>query len=101
MQKIKILSEHTPLPKQRSKLLSNPKNKENICNFVFDQCTIKAATQLNKGQSLVLSGGYEEGLTAVRVTCQGKIAIDALGSNHEEADSRMFSHIAYAMDTYV
>ena len=37
----------------------------------------------------------------MRVTCQGKIAIDALGSNHEETDSRMFSHIAYAMETYV
>ena len=60
MQEIKILSEHTPLPKQRSKLLSNPKNKERICNFVFDQWT-KAATQLNEGQSLALSGGYEEG----------------------------------------
>ena len=78
VQEIKILSEHTPLSKLRSKLLSNPKNKENICNFVFDQWTIKAATQLNEGQSLVLSGGYEEGLTAMRVTCQGKIAIDAL-----------------------
>ena len=50
MQEIKILSEHTPLPKQRSKLLSNPKNKENICNFVFDQWTIKTAKQLNEGQ---------------------------------------------------
>ena len=37
----------------------------------------------------------------MRVTCQGKLAIDALGSNHEEADSRMFSHTAYAMETYV
>ena len=37
----------------------------------------------------------------MRVTCQGKIAIDALGSIHEEADPRMFSHIAYAMKTYV
>ena len=77
MQEIKILIEHTPLPKQRRKLLSNPKNKENICNFVFDQWTIKAATQLNEGQSLNLSGGYGEGLTAMRVTCQGKVAIDA------------------------
>ena len=29
-----------------------------------------------------------------------RIAIDALGSHHEEADSRMFSHNAYAMGTY-
>ena len=50
MQEIKILSEHTPLPKQRSKLLSKPKNKENIRNFVFDQWTIKTAKQLNEGQ---------------------------------------------------
>ena len=37
----------------------------------------------------------------MRVTCQGKIGIDALGSDYEEADSIMFSHIAYAMETYV
>ena len=102
MQEIKIFSEHTPLPKQRCKLLSNPKNKENMYNFVFDQWTVKAAIQLNKGQSLVLSGGYKEGLTTVmRVTCQGKIAIGVLGSDHKKADSRMFSHILYAMEKYV
>ena len=90
MQQIKILSEYTPVPKQRSKLLSNPKNKENMCNFVFNQWTVKAATQLKEGQSLVLSEGYQEGLTTMRVTCQGKIAIDVPGSDHEEADSIMF-----------
>ena len=37
----------------------------------------------------------------MRITCQGKIAINTLGLNYEEADSGMFSHIAYAMETYV
>ena len=36
MQEVKIFSESTPIPQQRSKLLSNPKNKQNICNFVFN-----------------------------------------------------------------
>ena len=45
MQEIKILSEYMPIPKQRSKLLSHPKNKENICDFFFDEWTVKTATQ--------------------------------------------------------
>ena len=42
MQEVKIFSENTPIPKQRSKLLSNPKNKQNICNFVFNDWAVKA-----------------------------------------------------------
>ena len=35
MQEVKIFSESAPIPKQRSKHLSYPKNKQNICKFVF------------------------------------------------------------------
>ena len=35
------------------------------------------------------------------VTCHRKIAIDALGSDNKEADSIMFPHIVYAMETCV
>ena len=42
MQEVKLFSERTPIPKQRSKLLSNPKNKQNICNFVFNDWTVEA-----------------------------------------------------------
>ena len=72
-----------------------------MCNFFFDQWIEKAGTQLNEGQSLVLSGEYEEGLQAMRVACQRKIAIDAPGSKHEEADSRMFSHTAYVPERII
>ena len=42
MEQVKIFSESTPIPKQRSELLSNPKNKQNTCNFVFNDWTVKA-----------------------------------------------------------
>ena len=41
MQEVKVFSESTRIPKQRSKLLSDPKNKQNICNFVFNDWTVK------------------------------------------------------------
>ena len=35
MQEIKIHNGQTPLPNQRSKFLSNPKNKDNVADFLF------------------------------------------------------------------
>ena len=35
MQEIKIHNEQTPLPKQRSKFLSNPKSKAIVADFLF------------------------------------------------------------------
>ena len=42
MQEVKIFTESTPILKQRSELLSYPKNKQNICNFVLMIWTVKA-----------------------------------------------------------
>ena len=52
MQEVKIFSESTPIPKQRSKLLSNPKNSQNICNFVFNDWTVKARQLLKENEKL-------------------------------------------------
>ena len=55
MQEVKIFSESTTIPTQRSKLLSNPKNKQNICNFVFYDWTVKARRLLKEHEKLTLS----------------------------------------------
>ena len=100
MQKVKIFSESTPIPKQRSKLLSNPKNKQNICNFVFNDWTVNARQLLKENEKLTLSGGFKDGQTALQITRHSQANIDELRSDHEEADSRMFAHVSHAMELY-
>ena len=97
MQEVKIFSESTPISKQRSKLLSNPKNKQNICNFVFNDWTVKARRLLKEN---ALFGGFKDGQTALQITRHSQANIDALRSDHEEADSRMFAHVSHAMELY-
>ena len=36
MQEIQIQSKNMPLPKQRIKMLSNPRNTENIADFLYN-----------------------------------------------------------------
>ena len=100
MQGVKIFSESTPILKQRSKLLSDPKNKQNICNFVFNDWTFKARRLLKENEKLTLSGGFKDGQTALQITRHSQASIDALRSDHEEADSRMFAHVSHAMELY-
>ena len=100
MQEVKISSESTPIPKQRSKLLSNPKNKQNICNFVFNDWIVKARQLLKENEKLTLSGGFKDGQTALQITRHSQANIDALRSDHEEADSRMFAHVSHAIELY-
>ena len=100
MQEVKIFNESTPIPKQRSKFLSNPKNKQNICNFVFNDWTVKARQLLKENEKLTLSGGFKDGQTALQITRHSQANIDALRSDHEEADSRMFAHVSHAMELY-
>ena len=100
MQEVKLFSESTPIPKQISKLLSYPKNKQNICNFVFNDWTVKARRLLKENEKLTLSGGFKDGQTVLQIMRHSQANIDALRSDHEEADSRMFAHVHIAMDLY-
>ena len=80
IQEVKIFSKSTPIPKQRSKLLSDPKNKQNICNFVFNDWTVKARQHLKENEKLTLSGGFKDRQTALQITItrHSQANIDAL-----------------------
>ena len=78
MQEVKLFSESTPVPKQRSKLFSNPKNKQNIFNFVFNDWTVKARRLLKENEKLTLSGGFKDRQTALQITRHSQANIDAL-----------------------
>ena len=60
MQEIHNPASRTPLPKQRQKMLSNPKNKANLAQFIMQDWVNKAKPKLREDQVLYLAGGFEE-----------------------------------------
>ena len=98
MQKIKIQSTNTPLPKQRIKMLTNPRNKENIADVLYNDWIDKGKTKMRESQKLALAGGFRNGRESVilpRSRDSASIAFD-LSSDYREADSRMFVHVKHA-----
>ena len=73
--KVRTTGPNTPVPKQWVKYIQNPQNKINLCDF-----------------------GQERLMQVVEITrARPTEDIDALKSNHEEADTRMILHAAYAV----
>ena len=66
------------------------KGQKNIYNFVKGSITAER-------RSVTYFVWRVRGRADSNESCLSRIAIDALGSDHEEADSRMFSHTAYAL----
>ena len=94
------MNAHQYLNKELSKLLSDPKNKQNISNFVFNDWTVKARQRLKENEKLTLTGGFKDRQTALQITRHCQANIDALRSDHEETDSRMFVHVSHVMELY-
>ncbi len=98
MQEIYNPSRHTPLPKQKSKMLSNPKNKSNLVDFIMTDWIGQCQDALSNDKQVYLSGGFKYPRRAV-VVHQGSVRpVAELESDHEEADSRMFLHINHAVE---
>ena len=55
---------------------------------------------MKENEKLTLSGGFKDGQTALQITRHSQANIDALRSDHEVADSRMFAHVSHAMELY-
>ena len=83
----------TPLSKQRLKMLSNPKNKANIVNFLLTDSTKKCKKELPEEREIYLADFMKR---EVKGVIGSQSEIEELQSDHQEADSRMFLHIAHA-----
>ena len=83
-------TQRTDTTKQRSKFLSNPKNKANVANFLFALWKEKCKERLKTGQTFILAGEFKDGTKAVRVNCNEHGRLDSYSCDHEEADSRIF-----------
>ena len=93
-----ITGPNTPVPKQWVKYIQNPQNKINLCDFLSSSLCKIGQERLMQGKRLVIAGGFTDGERVVEITrARPTEDIDALYSNHEEADTRIILHAAYAV----
>lgn len=97
---VHIHSGSTPVPKQWAKFISNPKNKENLAEFLCNSLSEQLPASLGPSQKVVLAGGFRDGSKTVSLT-QGSAAVEPnLRSDHEEADTRLLLHAKHAATTH-
>ena len=87
-----------PVPKQWTKYIQNSKNKINLCDFLTSSFCKLGQERLPQGKRLIIGRGFVDGEKAVSITRSSPIeAVKDLKSNHEEADTQMILHAAFAV----
>ena len=97
---VKIRSRDQALPRNMKAYLSNPKNKDNINDFTFEEWIKKLPDVLTADQSLVLSGGFKNHERVVEIRNGKVMDLPELYSTQEEADSRIFLHVHNSVTRY-
>ena len=77
-------------------MLSNPRNKENIAVFLYNDWVDTGKTKLRESQKLVLAGGFRNRKESIILTRDSASMAFDLSSGHEGAHSRMFVHVKHA-----
>lgn len=97
---VKIYSDSTPIPKQWGKYISNPRNKENLADFLCCALCKRLTQSLNPQPKVFLAGGFKEGMKTVSCTQGHCEIVPLLCSDHEEADTRLLLQAKHASPTH-
>ena len=97
---VNIHNGSTPVPKQWNKFISNPKNKENLAEFLCKSVSEHLPTRLGPMQKVFVVGRFRDGSKVVSLV-RGCVAVEPnLRSDHEEADTRLLLHAKHAATTH-
>jgi len=84
---VNIHNGSTPVPKQWKKFISNPKNKENLAEFLCKSFSEHLPARLGPMQKVIVAGRFRDGSKVVFLA-RGCVAVEPnLRSDHEEAES--------------
>ena len=99
---VKIQGSHTPISKQWQKYIANPENKKNLCDFLVKTWIRMGQDLLHEGHELVIGGGNkDDNDRAVLITRGQHAVLEALSSDHEEADTRLLLHAKHASQDHL
>ena len=74
------------------KFLKGAGNKASLANYISLYILEHATEYIPNGKSIILAGGFSEGMLVKEATPSGVSSIERLYSNQEEADTRMILH---------
>ena len=97
---VNIYNGSTPVPKQWTKFISNPKNKESLAESLCVFLSESLPTRLDASQKVVLAGGFKEGMKTVSVSKNSTVVEPDLISDNEEADTRLLLQAKNAAITH-
>jgi len=93
------IHDNLPIPPWKP-FIANQKNKAAIQNYLADSWTTHHK-EMPQGVKLILGGMYNEAHKSVVITTDGSHVIpDLQCEDHEEADTRIFAHIAYCVSQF-
>ena len=88
------------LPRNIRKFLANPKNKDNLNNFIFSEWENTMPQKMGESQVLVLAGGFEDHERVVVISRSHVEVVEEVYSNHEEVDTRLILHIQCSIERF-
>ena len=80
---------------------ANPKNKDNLNSFVFNELESLAQQVLTESQTLVLAGGFSDHERAVSVSSGKKENLFQVFYDQQEADTRIMLQISDCIKCFV
>ena len=78
--------------------LADPKNKDNLNNFIFSEWENTMPQKIGESQVLVLAGGFQDHERVVAISRNHVEVVEDVYSNHEEADTRLILHIQCSIE---
>ena len=88
-----VNSKDQVLPRNMKAYFANPKNKDNLNNFVFNELESLAQQMLTESKSLALAGGFSDHERAVSVSSGKKEDLLEVFFDQQEADTRIMLQI--------
>ena len=79
------------VPKHR-KFLKGAGNKASLANYISLYILEHATEYIPNGKSIIMAGGFSEGMLVKEATPYGVSSIERMYSNLEEAETRMILH---------
>ena len=88
------------LPRNIKTFLANPKNKDNLNNFIFSEWENTMPQKIGESQVLVLVGGFQDHERVVAISRNHVEVVEEVYSNHEEVDTRLILHIQCSIERF-
>ena len=88
------------LPRNIKAFLTNPKNKDNLNNFITSEWENTMPHKNRESQVLVPAGGFQDHERVVAISRNHVKVVEEVYSNHEEADTRLILHIQCSIEHF-